>query len=95
MLPHLEIHRHGPSFYSYSVRAFHRGSGHCEDGLDSLERCLNDAAESLGHYFSSVSVSLDGQELGSYEVHRLAQHPLSMAAELMVKAHPPVLKQFA
>jgi len=57
--------------------------------MESLERCLNDAGDSLGHYFPAVVVSLDGQDLGSYAVQRLQQNPISLAAELRVKAHPP------
>lgn len=88
MLPHLEIRRIGPDFYIYSVRAGKSYAGRSEDPIDSLERCLNDAGDSLGHYFPSVSVSLDGQELGSYSVRSLQQNPVGLAAELLVKAHP-------
>ena len=88
MLPHLEIRRVGRDFYIYSVRAGRASAGRCEDPIDSLERCLNDAGDSLGHYFPSVSVSLDGQDLGSYSVRRLQQNPVGLAAELLVKAAP-------
>lgn len=92
MLPHLEIRRIGPDFYTYSVRAGRADACRKEDPIDSLERCLNDAGDSLGHYFPSVSVSLDGQELGNYSVQRLQQNPVGLAAELLIKAHPAARK---
>ena len=88
MLPHLDIRRVGPDFYVYCLRAGKSDAGRREDPIDSLERCLNDAGDSLGHYFASVSVSLDGQDLGSYAVRRLQQNPVGLAAELLVKARP-------
>lgn len=92
MLPHLEIRRIGPDFYTYSVRAGKADACRNEDPIDSLERCLNDAGDSLGHYFPSVNVSLDGQDLGSYSVQRLLQNPVALAAELLVKVNPPSRK---
>ena len=88
MLPHLEIRRIGPDFYTYSVRAGKADACRNEDPIDSLERCLNDAGDSLGHYFPSVYVCLDGQDLGNYSVQRLQRNPVGLAAELLVKAHP-------
>ncbi|MBS0338982.1 MAG: hypothetical protein JSS56_00550 [Proteobacteria bacterium] len=88
MLPHLEIRRIGRDYYTYSVRAGRTDAGRCEDPIDSLERLLNDAGDSLGHYFPSVSVSLDGQDLGSYSVRSLQQNSVGLAAELLVKARP-------
>ena len=87
MLPHLEIRRVGRDFYTYCVRAGKADASRREDPIDSLERCLNDAGDSLGHYFPSVSVSLDGQELGSYSVRSLQQNPVGLAAELLVKVY--------
>ena len=92
MLPHLEIRRIGPDFYTYSVRAGKADACRNEDPIDSLEGCLNDAGDSLGHYFPSVSVSLDGQDLGSYSVRSLQQDPVGLAAELLIKANPPSRK---
>lgn len=92
MQPRLEIRRIGPDFFTYSLRAGRGAASHGEDSLASLARCLNDAGDSLGHYFPAVSVCLDGQELGSYEVERLLRNPTSLAAELMDKARPAALK---
>ena len=92
MQPRLEIRRIGPDFFTYSVRAGLASTSHCEDSLASLARCLNDAGDSLGHYFPAVSVWLDGQELGSYAVEQLLRNPTSLAAELMNKARPAALK---
>ena len=89
VLPHLEIRRVAPDFYTYSVHSGHATAIHSEDSLESLERCLNDAGDSLGHYFPSVSVSLDGQNLGDYSVQRLQHNSVGLAAELLVKASPP------
>ena len=93
MLPHLEIRRVAPDFYTYSVHSGHATSVHSEDSLESLEHCLIEVGDSLGHYFPSVSVSLDGQDLGSYPVQRLQQNAAGLAAELLAKAHPPGHKQ--
>lgn len=89
MLPLIEIRRIAPDSYTYSVRAGHGDACHSEDSLGSLERCLNDAGDSLGHYFPTVNVCLDGQDLGCYAVQRLLLNPIGLAAELMVKATGP------
>lgn len=91
MQPRLEIRRIGPDFFTYSLRAGQTSDCHGEDALASLARCLNDAGDCLGPYFPAVSVSLDGQDLGSYEVQRLLRSPTSLAAELMNKARPATL----
>jgi len=88
VLPHLEIRRLGRDIYTYSVRAGKADTGRSEDPIDSLERCLNDAGDSLGHYFPAVIVSLDGQELGNYSVRSLQQDAIGLAAEMLVKAPP-------
>jgi len=85
MQPHLEIRRIGPEFFAYSVRAGRAPARHGEEDLDSLEHCLNDAGDSLGHYFSAVKVSLDGLFLGSYDVDQLLRNPTRVAVELMGK----------
>ncbi|MGR4872406.1 hypothetical protein ACIPRI_26460 [Variovorax sp. LARHSF232] len=95
MLPRLDIRHIGQGFFSYCVRAGQAATCQFEGGLDSLEGCLNDAGDSLGHYFSAVSVSLDGQELGSYAVQRLLKNPEGLAAELLDKACPPPERKFA
>jgi hypothetical protein len=92
MQPRLEIRRIGPDFFTYSLRAGRTSERHGEDSLASLAHCLNDAGDCLGHYFPAVSVCLDGQELGSYEVERLLRSPASLAAELMDKARPGALQ---
>jgi hypothetical protein len=89
VLPHLEIRRVASNFYTYSVHSGDPTAVHSEDSLESLEHCLTDAADSLGHYFPSVRVSLDGQDLGNYSVQRLQQNPVGLAAELLLKAHSP------
>jgi len=86
MQPHLEIRRIGPEFFAYSVRAGRAPARHGEEDLGSLEHCLNDAGDSLGHYFSAVKVSLDGLFLGSYDVNQLLRNPTRIAVELMSKA---------
>jgi len=91
VLPLVEIRRIAPDFYTYSVRAGHGDACHTEDALGSLERCLNDAGDSLGHYFPTVSLCLDGQDLGCYSVQRLLLTPISLAAELLIKAQPAAL----
>ena len=86
MQPHLEIRRRGPHFFTYSLGVGQAADHHSEDALDSLEGCLTDAGDSLGHYFPAVSVSLNGMLLGSYEVERMLRNPRGLALELMGKA---------
>ena len=86
MQPHLEIRRIGPEFFAYSVRAGRAPARHGEEDLGSLEHCLNDAGNSLGHYFPAVKVSLDGLFLGSYDIEQLLRNSNRLAVELMGKA---------
>ncbi len=95
VLPRLDIRHIGQGFFSYCVRAAGAATCQFEGGPDSLEGCLNDAGDSLGHYFSDVSVSLDGQERGSYAVQLLLKNPAGLAAELLNKACPPPERKFA
>jgi hypothetical protein len=92
MQPRLEIRRVGPEVFVYRVRASRATAPLCECSLASLARCLNDAGDSLGHYFSAVSVSLDDQDLGSYAIERLLHHANNLAAELIDKARPAARK---
>ncbi|MDM0115835.1 hypothetical protein QTI66_27045 [Variovorax sp. J22R133] len=85
MQPHLEIRRIGAEFFAYSVRAGRAPARHGEEDLASLEHCLNDAGDSLGHYFPAVKVSLDGLFLGSYDIGQLLRNPTGLAVELMGK----------
>jgi len=82
----------GPHFFTYSVCAGRAAASHNEDALDSLEGCLTEAGDSLGPYFPAVSVSLNGLQLGSYEVARLLRNPHDVALELMGKAFDADLK---
>jgi hypothetical protein len=50
--------------------------------LESLERCLRDACECLGSYFSSVQISLEGQALGSYALPALQRNAPGLARQL-------------
>lgn len=95
MQPHLQIRCLGPQVYAYSVSA-----GGCatrpadETTLASLERCLDDAGASLGHYFSSVQISLQGQVLGSFAIGLVQRNAFGLAGQLrekFVREQSPVM----
>ena len=92
MQPHLQIRCLGPQVYAYSVSA----GGHAtqpgdETTLESLEHCLGDAGASLGPYFASVQISLQGQVLGSFAVGLVQRNAPGLASQLrekFVREHP-------
>jgi hypothetical protein len=86
MQPHLNISRSSPHSYAYSLSAGGAPACYHENALSSLERCLDDAADSLGHYFPTVSVSFDGMFLGTYAISLFQRDSTALAMELMSKA---------
>src|SRR5690349_16709001 len=82
MQPHLQIRCIRPQVYAYSLSASAGSYLHTETTLESLERCLCDACDALGHYFSSVQISLEGQPLGSYGVASVQRNAPALARQL-------------
>ncbi|RYF63989.1 MAG: hypothetical protein EOO22_25075, partial [Comamonadaceae bacterium] len=77
MQPHLKIRCIGPHIYAYSLSADGAAAQPGEETtLESLERCLDDAGASLGHYFASVQISIEGQLLGSFAVALVQRNAL-------------------
>ncbi|MET0543045.1 MAG: hypothetical protein ABWZ88_14980 [Variovorax sp.] len=88
MQPHLQIRCISPQVYAYSLSAGGVPSSHTEPAettMESLERCLDDAGDSLGHYFASVEISLQGQSLGSYAVRAVQSNANTLACQLREK----------
>ena len=85
MQPHLQIRCISPQVYAYSVSAGGASTGYAETTLESLERCLDDAGDSLGHYFASIEISLQGQSLGSYAVRLVRCNATGLACQLREK----------
>ncbi len=87
MQPHLQIRRLAPQVYAYSLTAGGTEPAPLshETTLESLERCLGDACDSLGHYFSSVQISLEGQPLGSFAVGLAQRNACGLASQLREK----------
>jgi hypothetical protein len=94
MQPHLQIRCLGPQVYAYSVSAGGKVTQPADETtLASLEHCLDDAGASLGHYFSSVQISLQGQVLGSFAVGLVQRNAPGLASQLrekLVREHPPL-----
>ncbi|MEJ8848091.1 hypothetical protein [Variovorax rhizosphaerae] len=82
MQPHLQIRCIRPQVYAYSLSASAKSFLHSETTLESLERCLLDACDALGHYFTSVQISLEGQPLGSYGVALVRRNAPALARQL-------------
>ncbi|GAA4351018.1 hypothetical protein GCM10023165_38870 [Variovorax defluvii] len=84
MKPLVEIHRVGTDAFSYRIRAFVAGAEEAGDSgiFDSLAHCLFDAGASLGSYFSSVELNVDGLFVGAYAVDALRRHSKRMAERI-------------
>jgi hypothetical protein len=90
MNPVVEILRIGRDAYAYRISA--RGTAaeqEADSTFDSLERCLVDAGDSLGHYFSRVEVSLDGRLLGSCATDLLRRNPKGVAERIAQRSTQP------
>ncbi|MEJ8826742.1 hypothetical protein WKW80_32840 [Variovorax humicola] len=85
MQPHLQIRCIRPQVYAYCLSAGGNSFVHTETTLESLERCLWDACDALGHYFSSVQISLEGQPLGSYGVALIQRNAPALARQLRAR----------
>ena len=81
MKPLIDIRRQAPSGFTYRISA--RGADGVDGGaFDTIERCLYDAAASLGHYFPRVDVRFEGGLLGSCATDTLRRAPQTIAAQL-------------
>jgi len=85
MQPHLQIRCIRPQVYAYSLSASSDSLLHTETTLESLETCLRDACDALGHYFSSVQISLEGQPLGSYGLTLVRRNAPALAKQLRAR----------
>ena len=92
MQPHLQIRWLAPQVYAYSVNAGGLVTRPPEETtLASLEHCLDDALDSLGSYFPSVQISLQGQLLGSFSVGLVQRNAPGLASQLrekLMREHP-------
>ncbi|MDM0041701.1 hypothetical protein QTH89_06000 [Variovorax sp. J22G21] len=86
MQPHLQIRCIAPRLYAYSLSAGGAPTQLVEETtLESLERCLGDAGDSLGAYFASVQISIEGRLLGSFAVGLVQRNAMAVASQLREK----------
>jgi hypothetical protein len=80
MKPLIDIRRHEPTGFTYRISAL--GADGVDGGaaFDTIERCLFDAAASLGHYFPKVDVRFEGGLTGSCAIDTLRRAPQSIVA---------------
>lgn len=80
MKPLIDIRRYEPTGFTYCISA--RGVDGVDGGaaFDTIERCLFDAAASLGHYFPRVDVRFEGGLLGSCAIDTLRRAPQTIVA---------------
>lgn len=83
MRPLLEIRRVETDGYSYRISAQEAGGT-----FTSLEQCLSDAAASIGHYFSSVELNIEGLFLGACATDALRRTPKAVAQRIEQHFHP-------
>ena len=90
MKPLVEIQRLGPNAFTYRISAFVAGAEEAGDSgtFDSLAHCLFDAGASLGSYFSSVELNVDGLFVGSYAVDALCRHSRRVAQRIQQHYQP-------
>jgi hypothetical protein len=90
MKPVVEIHRIGRDAYAYRISAHGATEQEADITFESLARCLFDAGDALGHYFSRVEVSLDGRLLGSCATDLLRRNPKGVAERIAQRSTQPV-----
>jgi|GEM_PF-998874 len=95
MQPHLGIRRVRPAHYAYGVSIASAEPRVDDSAFHSMVHCLHDAGRSLGHYFPSVGISVDGQFLGTYPIGRLVHDSAKTANELMGKMQACQLREAA
>ncbi len=69
--------------YAYSIGAHRTTVCDADSAFQSLERCLHDAGESLGSYFSSVQIRYEGACLSVCATELLRCSPGEVADELL------------
>lgn len=77
MKPVLEIRRVEADAYSYRISDQEAGGT-----FASIEHCLIDAAASLGHYFATVELNLEGLFLGACAIEALRCTPKAVAQRI-------------
>jgi hypothetical protein len=90
MKPLVEIQRVASNAFSYRISAFVAGAGPVGDSgtFESLAFCLFDAGASLGPYFASVELNVDGLFVGSYPIDALCRHPKRLAQRIQQHFQP-------
>ncbi|RZL94586.1 MAG: hypothetical protein EOP82_04770 [Variovorax sp.] len=88
MKPLIDILRLGWDAYAYRISAHEAVELGADSTFDSLEGCLFDAGDSLGHYFPRVEVSLDGRHLGSCATELLRRNPKGVAERIAQRSLP-------
>jgi hypothetical protein len=90
MKPLIEIRRVAPNAFTYRISAFVADAEEAGDSgtFESLEHCLFDAGASLGHYFDSVELNVDGLFVGSYPLDALRRHPKRVAQRIQQHFQP-------
>jgi len=81
----LDIHQLRPNRYAYSIKTDGAdGDAACyESAFDSLETCLQDAGDSLGHYFPSVQMRYEGSVVGACTTELLRRNPKGLAERFL------------
>jgi len=82
----LDIHQLRPDRYAYSITTdgSQDGDAACyESAFDSLETCLQDAGDSLGHYFPRVQMRYEGSVVGACTTELLRRNPRGLAERFL------------
>lgn len=84
MKPLVEIQRVGSHAFTYRISAFVAGAGPAGDSgtFDSLAFCLFDAGASLGSFFPTVELKVDGLFVGSCPVDALRRNSRRVAQRI-------------
>lgn len=86
MKPLIDIRQHAPSGFTYRISAV--GADGVDGGaaFDTIERCLVDAAASLGHYFPRVEIRFEGGRRNSCATDTLRREPHTVVALIRQQA---------
>jgi hypothetical protein len=86
MKPLIDIHRDATAGFTYCISALGAEGVDGGTAFDTVERCLRDAAASLGHYFPRVDIRFEGGFLHSCTTDVLRREPQAIVALISLQA---------
>jgi hypothetical protein len=86
MKPLIDIHRDAAAGFTYCISALGAEGVQGGTAFDTVERCLRDAAASLGQYFPRVHVRFEGGSVHPCTIDMLRREPQAVVALISQQA---------